>query len=531
MNTIGTNPDAPRDDRSVFAALLALYFLLLFPILRANRYYNDDLGRALIGRSGWDATGRPLTNLLMRMLQCYDHAMVDISPLPQIGAIAILAWIGVLIARRYAIGSPWLAALVAFPLGAQPYYLENLSYKFDALSMSLALLFALLPILTLKNDRRGWWLGILSLFASLNFYQAAINAYLVFILLDIVIAQIDEKTPRDLLRQFLSRALQASAAMVIYQAIVGIHINGWVKQKSQKIHSLHELPLVQENLAGFFRFIAGSFNWHWWAYFGPVLIGMALVPVVVGVRYARRHGQPMWVRALLLAVGGLLPVAGLACILGPMLMLTSPLIAPRVLMAVGALLVSGLIVMQATCRRWQRSDRWTLATACMLALGMVVFASAYGNALGEQKNYEDRIATRLADDLSELRASRSIHSFLIDGTAGYSPATAHVIGQFPIVQILVPTYISDTDSFHTPMFFRYYIADVADLQYKPDATTLQRMPAILAKTCLLPATRSTSAYDLYLVDDTAVVMFRSHPPHCGAGKLAVGGVSENIGPR
>src|SRR4249920_1852 len=101
-----------RDDRSVFLTLFALYFVILFPILRANRYYNDDLKRALIGRTGWDATGRPLTNLLMRMLQCYDHAMVDISPLPQFGAIAILAWVGVLIARRYAITPPWLAALV-----------------------------------------------------------------------------------------------------------------------------------------------------------------------------------------------------------------------------------------------------------------------------------------------------------------------------------------------------------------------------------------------------------------------------------
>lgn len=132
---------------------------------------------------GWDSNGRPLTNFLMKLLQCYDHALVDISPLTQIGAIAILAWVGVLIARRYAIASPRMAALVAFPLGGQPFYLENLSYKFDALSMSTAMLLALLPIIALKDDRRGWWLGILALFASLNFYQPALNAYLIFILL------------------------------------------------------------------------------------------------------------------------------------------------------------------------------------------------------------------------------------------------------------------------------------------------------------------------------------------------------------
>ena len=87
-------------DRDVFLLLIALYGLVLVPILRANRYYNDDLKRALIGRTGWDSNGRPLTTLLMKLLQFYDHALIDISPLTQIGAVAILAWAGVLLAAE-----------------------------------------------------------------------------------------------------------------------------------------------------------------------------------------------------------------------------------------------------------------------------------------------------------------------------------------------------------------------------------------------------------------------------------------------
>src|SRR5262249_46718944 len=154
------------------------------------RYYNDDLKRALIGRTGWDSNGRPLTTLLMKLLQFYDHALIDISPFTQIGAVAILAWAGVLIARRYAIRSPLVAALVAFPLGAQPFFLENLSYKFDSLSMSLALFLALLPVVALREDRRGWWLGVAALFASLCLYQPAFTAFLIFVLVEVVVAQL-----------------------------------------------------------------------------------------------------------------------------------------------------------------------------------------------------------------------------------------------------------------------------------------------------------------------------------------------------
>jgi hypothetical protein len=87
--------------RAVFVRLLGLFALLLYPILQADRPYNDDLKRALLGRASWDSNGRPLTTLLMRALQCYNHAMVDIAPLPQIGAIVVLAWTGARLARRF----------------------------------------------------------------------------------------------------------------------------------------------------------------------------------------------------------------------------------------------------------------------------------------------------------------------------------------------------------------------------------------------------------------------------------------------
>src|SRR5579871_5714427 len=73
------SPSASASPR--IAGFLALFYsVLLLPILRADRLYNDDLKRALFGHTSWDSNGRPLTTLLMKLLQCYDHALVDISP-------------------------------------------------------------------------------------------------------------------------------------------------------------------------------------------------------------------------------------------------------------------------------------------------------------------------------------------------------------------------------------------------------------------------------------------------------------------
>jgi hypothetical protein len=514
MTPSNAAPEPLRNDRSVFLILIALYVVILFPILRANRYYNDDLKRALIGRTGWDSTGRPLTTLLMKLLQCYDHALVDISPLTQFGAIAILAWLGVLVGRRYFVGSPGMVALAAFPLGAQPFFLENLSYKFDALSMSLAMLLALTPIVALKNDRLGWWLGILSLFVCLNFYQPAINAYLVFVLLDIVLAQLRGDAPREVMRQAGSRALQVGVAMLVYQLVVGIHVNGWVKQNSETIHTLHEAPLIAANFIDFYKYIGTSFNTQWWLYFGPVLLLMALVSIVIGVRFAlkARRAHRSGIAALIFATSLLMPLAALALALGPMLLLVKPLVIPRVLLGVGALLAAALVMMDVAFRTWGWSDKWALSVGCMLALGMCSFASAYGNALGEQKNYEERIAARLADDLAEVRA-KGVQSFLLDGAAGYSPVTAHVAEQFPLVRSLVPPYISADDMFRTHIFLLFFVPDMDDMRLRSDPETMKVKSAILAKACNVPALHETSAYGFRLVDGVAVVTFNGAQPN------------------
>lgn len=516
MNSSNTSPTPSSHDSRIFLALLGLYAFIIFPILRADQYYNDDLKRALIGHGSWDATGRPLTTLLMRVLQAYDPAMVDISPLTQMGAIVVLAWTGVLIARRYVFASPWMASLAAFPLGAQPFFLENLSYKFDALSMSLAIFFALSPILTLRHTRRRWWLGVASIFVSLDFYQAAINAYLVFVILDVLLGQLEEKTPQQLIKQFGSRALQAGLAMLLYQLIVGIHINGWVKIHSEKIHSLQQLPLIVSNFVDFYTYIGASFSRQWQFYFSPILLLMLLCAVAVGVRYAvSTQTATHRTRAALLAAGLLTPLAGLACALGPMLILAKPLFVPRVLIGFGALLAAGLILMQAALRRWRASDKWTLTVGGILALGMCVVASAYGNALREQKNYEIRIAAHLADDLAGLKDVGAIDAFMLDGSAGYSPVTAHVGSQFPITYQLISPYLVAEDRFHSHTFLSYYVSGVTDLRVDESPANLALISRILAQTCAIPASYTTGAYSMRVIARTAVVTFRQvAPEHC-----------------
>ncbi|HTK00631.1 MAG TPA: glucosyltransferase domain-containing protein, partial [Bordetella sp.] len=127
----------PTPRRHVFIAALLLYALVIWPIIHADRFYIDDLGRARSGYLGWTSDGRPLSNLVVETLNL-GAPISDLSPLPQLLALLLLAYLAVTLARKFEIPGAWRAPLILAPLAANPFFLENLSYKFDVLPMTLA---------------------------------------------------------------------------------------------------------------------------------------------------------------------------------------------------------------------------------------------------------------------------------------------------------------------------------------------------------------------------------------------------------
>ena len=509
MVASGQQRDVPEGEagrvRAVFWRLAGLLLLVLYPILRADRPYDDDLKRALLGRASWDSNGRPLATLLMRALQAYDHTMVDIAPLPQIGAVLLLAWIGARMAVRFTRASPWLAALLVFPLGAQPFFLENLSYHFDALAMALAVLLSAWPLL-MPAGARHWQRGGLCLFAALCLYQPAINVFLVLALLEAWQLQARERSPATWLRQLGVRALQWLVAMLLYELLVGIHISGWVRRQAAPIQSLHELPLVGRNFALFYGFVGDAFNVHWWSVLLPVLIVLAAAPVAIGLRHAR--GQGRFASWALVLVALAMPWAAMACALGPMLLLREPEIRPRVLIGLGALLVAGLVAVHEWLSNRRYGMRVDAALSGVLAAGMLVVAGTYGNAMAAQQQLEQHIATRLTDDMAALTAEHAVDALHVAGATGFAPLTEHAAIEFPLLRTLVPTYLTDASLFGTSGFLMGYLPQWVDARH-PDRIRMRPTEGALLAHCVATPDRRVAGYRLCLDGDVALVDFQA----------------------
>ncbi len=328
--------DAPRTastsprDGVVFGGLATLLFVaILLPILLADRHTNDDLLRALSGNYGWTENGRHLTNALMRVLQFGASRVIDLAPLPQLLAVLALAWTGMLVARRFAVTPAWLGVLVALPLGAQPFFLENLAFRFDSPFMALAIALALLPVVLPEHLRS--WRSALVLLASLALYQPAITAFVIFALLETAIAPLSSAGIGARLRLLATRAAQGGVAALVYQLAFARSIKGWIAERGTMIRSPSEAHVVIDNIGAFGTYVVQAFPPKMWAMLAPALVLGFVLPLVLAARHivATRATRGTRDTALQLVALPLLVLAALASVAGPMLLLADPLLVPR----------------------------------------------------------------------------------------------------------------------------------------------------------------------------------------------------------
>lgn len=506
--------DAGRD-RQVFWSLSGLYFaLILLPIVRADRYFNDDLVRVLEGNFGWSHNGRPLANLLMRALELGSQRLIDIAPLPQLLAGAVLAWSGVLIARRFDLRSPWLAALVVLPLGAQPFFLENLAYRFDAVCMALAILFAALPALASRSGAGNAALGVFALLACLCLYQPAITVFMVFVVLEVALGLLrDQVAMRPLIRMAALRVGQLLLAMLVYSWLFEPSIEGWVRDHGQ-IVSAGQWAAVLDNAQRYAEFVWSAFSPRWRLLFLFVVLISVLLPTLALLWRASRR-EPDARRGSIIARCALEPLLwllALPCAVGPMLLLADPVMMPRVLVGVGAV-VTALFIRLAVvlgAERWH--PRWVLVVTGIWALGMAVAAAAFGNAAAAQQRYEDRVVAGLMDDLVELHAAQPLRGHALLGSAGWAPVVEHAQRHFPLLRWLVPSYLQGGD-YHARNYLRHHMT-----MHSPVFEEVPLPAGVDPDGCARQADRVRQAYRIRIVDQVAVVSFnRDTQAVCDAG--------------
>jgi len=498
--------------RAVFAAALALFGFVLLPILAAETFYIDDLGRSLHGYLGWGRDARPLANVVMEVLNL-GTPLVDLSPLPQIGAALLFAGLAVTVARRFGFTGVWRAPLALLPLFASPFFLENLSYRFDALTMSLAVCVAAWSAMLPLTPRWRIVAAGLGLLASLSLYQPAAAVFLIFALLQYVAGQINQDVPGRIVRVLVWRIALWLATLALYALTIARTVKGNYGLHHAGMESGWPMVgVVADNLEMSVRFVVQSLRTAGGAGQLAAIVFALLAMTVAGVAYARRQwrGSAGWQRGfLLLGVVGI-PAAAFIGMWGPLLLLRHPVMVPRTQIGAGALAAAGAILLTIVMekRRWGR--RWQVAVLAVLAYPLIAFAMVYGNTLRLQQVEESRISASLADDLAMLAADGQAERWALHGQAAMPPVGRHNADRYPFLKRLVPLHLSQGWGWATDRLAH------AGLQLPRAANDSVDLAGVQA--CRTRAAIVRQSYRIYLVEGTAVVIFKDVPmPACPAG--------------
>lgn len=241
--------------KSAFAWGIMLHLIALFALLRGDIYFLDDWGSAS-RETSWSHFSRYLATFILNDLSTLGKGALDISPLLQILAVIFVVASSMILLYLIRKKFDLLGIIASLPLGLSPYFLENLSYKFESLTMSIALFLAVLPFLFQVQRRIFSALSVVCLILMFMSYQAANAVYIILSLFFALFIQADFRQGA----KFLARcACNLIIASLIYKFAIAEPVSEWtIHYTSDKMIALNVLFVgISQNLV---QYLASIFN-------------------------------------------------------------------------------------------------------------------------------------------------------------------------------------------------------------------------------------------------------------------------------
>jgi len=444
-----------------------VYLLGILTIIRANFSYNDDIGWAIGGYREWYNWSRYVV-VLLSFINHPEIRITDISPLPQLFAVLVLALSSVLLV--YILGKKKITTirlLASIHLGLFPYFLECLSYKFMAQYMAFSIFVCIVPFLFITRKKAFLFVSIISLLVMCMTYQAASGIYmLIAVILCFQYWNHREKTIKEVLSFLGISAFAFCFAMLFFRFFLMKPADYYT---SSEMHQLSNIILgTLNNIKDYALTINHDLSYIWKVL---ILIVMLLFITKSIYKSAQRKILSIFVAIAVIILSFILSF-------GVYILLSIPLLDPRAMLGFGIFLAIFCVYIVIDYKK--------IATFTVLALNwcLFVFAFSYGNALADQARYADFRIGILLHDLNCLypSADREDRSIQIQNSIEFTPTIKNISKNNPVIERLVPRRLSETycwDVCYTTEHFNFLKFDVVDWRKNDiDFNTLD-LPVVL----------------------------------------------------
>lgn len=477
--------------------------LYVLPVILANRYYNDDLARSLYAATGWNGDGRPLAESIM-LLVSGGTPLADISPLPLLMAVAVLAIALTLYAKKNLVffENTTCVAMALLLVLVQPFSMAGISYKYDCLFMFLAVSIPFL-LFAVKDGVPLWiclGLSALSGVMVMSMYQAAFGMFLLMELMQFYLwMEISGGTFREFIKKELPRFVGIIAGALVYVAVIAprfVDATGWRNEAARMSLGLHAgtiwniLRNIRKGLAYQYQVLQGTSKY----YIGSIILLclLAVISVVVQCWRGKRNVKNI----LLAVVFVIMPFVAVISVYLPMTVLSSFETKYRVFLCFGGVLLLLALMAMHTFRK-QCWIPMAVMALCLLFQYSCVYA--YGNALKCQKEYEEYTVGQVAHDLETLNAGKEYHTVSFLGAAPRARQLQTICEKYPLFSEIVPVYVSNDTWIGGAWVYHYlqYDLQIAVPDESDTAVVNEQIPVL-----------KNSLYDCYVNGDRILVNWK-----------------------
>lgn len=479
------------NQKNVFFISILMCALYAMPIFFGGGYYIDDLIRSINGNTDWLVNGRPLAEVFMTVF-FFGNKMVDISPMPQFIALLISSLTVTFLSKKYFNEKLFTGLLVFIPLWTSPFFLQNISYKYDAPIMSLSVFFATIAFCyTSQNLFKLFFVSLVSLLVSLNFYQPAANIFVIFIVIDFVFC-FSSKLNDEAFKRTVTYISSYIISNILYALFVPrFFVKGdYSVEHSQVDFSFSIFQTIENNLQSFFYMLKMSIPDSFLFSLAPVTMLAFISSIKVFLFCSER-----FIYKKIIAVAFLILSWVVICffVVGPMVLLKTPTLAPRTLIGFSGFLCA--LFFYSTLIKIKK-DFLNVVVILIPCVFMYQFSYAYYNAMLNQNRYEQIVVSNISNSIDEF-GYYGFNNIAINGRVKLSPENRLAVDVFPILDFLIPRTLNNVEFWSSIQLMHYDI----NMNYPNDENISS------VRVCGLKKIRNGVYFNLYHTNKTLIFDF------------------------
>ena len=419
------------ENRYAIALVFGIYLLALFAIEKTNFPYLDDVNRQVNGQAGFGiAYSRWVSEYFSWIVQGSRHLTdAGLASSLMTGTFLSVASLLAVYTLNHRQLKP-IPLIVSTLIGLNPWYLQSLSFRFDAPYMALSILFSILPFLWWgKNPLLFFSFSFLGVLGVCNSYQSSSGIYIVMVLAFLYQELLQNKPFIKEIKKALLAMLAYILAMVADLMIVSFNPEISERGDMIKVAKLTKFPeTIATNISKYFSIIIKDSATHW--------LYLALVLLVVFILSSLAFANISPVKTFLYTVAYL--ILGAVLSYGIFLIFEKNLaeLEPRYSYGFGVFVAITLIMLSQ--KSWP--NFWGTAKNLLIlwfAFYVLYFPFVYAVALADQKDSFERQSIMLANDLRPLvnkeRTHVYVNRFFYESRIVKSDAK-----DYPIITRLVP---------------------------------------------------------------------------------------------